>query len=133
MVRVNHVEIAACHLRQMEKSGKSWTGEGRALNTLALPTPPLPPTGRPRCGRGGGGLCKPHPWNRLSTSPWRSPNSSVWLGRASPDPPACPSQLGPGLSPSLGLGGWAQSHRSLGLRLARPATALSPAVRAAVM
>lgn len=63
VARVNHVEIAVCHLRQMEKSGKSWTGEGRALNTLGPPTPPPPPTGRPRCGRGGGGLCKPDPWN----------------------------------------------------------------------
>lgn len=41
------------------------------------------------------------------------------------------SPLGPGLSPpSWGVG---QFHLSLGLRLAQPATALSPAVRAAKM
>lgn len=78
----------------MEKSGESWIQEGKGPQLGGLPSPSLhTQVGTELMRKGAQGLCKPVPWNRLSAWPWRTPDNSLWRGRAHPDLPA-PSQSG---------------------------------------
>lgn len=79
-----------------EADGEVW-GEldlgGEGPSTFCCPPPRHPDLslahpGWNRHGRGGvlGSLCTPALWNSLSTLPWMTPDSGLWLGRAYADP-----------------------------------------------